>query len=205
MTVNIVGFEGQACSTFHVTWGAAAIRMGDRLVNAWSRRGVSIEELDRLESDGALTRFAEPLEVVASAGDPLIVFVVNTKSRYQKYFWVDADHKWLAPTTILHRAQQDHLVFTVFRNIAEFDHYRQVAIQQVVDKFLFATVIPADSLDLIRAVLELDPNSLWLNALRVYLSPPSEKTDRLARACLRGGDRDQFDRVLKVLKDRGAQ
>lgn len=174
-------------------------------MNTCSRRSMPIEELDRLESEGALTRFAEPLEVDGSGGDPLIVFVVNTKSKYQKHFWVDADHKWFAPTTILHRGQQDHLILTVFRNIAEFDRYRQVAIQQVVNKFLFTTVIPADSLDLIRAVLELDPHSLWLNALRVYFSPPSEVTERLARACLRGDDRNQFDRVLKVLKDRGAQ
>lgn len=186
-SVTVVGFEGCLDRLFTVAWGAAAIQVGDRLVNPTTWRSTPFTEFPKLVTAGWLTRL-EPLEVRGIRTDPSIVVVVNQNAAWVSYF----------TQALSFRMWSGHLV-TVVRNAEEFARYQRETVSKVVEGLLRISDLDARK-DLASTALELAPHDPELNAFQVHLTA-GQRREQLARACVRGTqDLAVFDRCLESLR-----
>lgn len=196
MSATILGFEGQAGADFHVMWGAAAVQVGDDIVNPTTGLRLPLGNTEVLRLDGAITAFDVPIEVAdAQPDDPIIVVAVNINSRFRNFLVVEQNRLG----AILAKTTRGDLIVSVLRNAEGLEQYAADTTKRVLS-WLFEADEHDGSLELIRAALALDPRNAWLNALRVHLSPNSAGLERLSRASTRERDRVAFDDCLKALR-----
>jgi hypothetical protein len=196
-TAAVVGFEGDLGTDFHVTWGTAAVRVGDQLVNPTTGLKTSIDQLDRLAHEGALFRFQREIPIAeAEATNHLILVAVRQESPHARILSVEKGRHG----GIVQRTSRDKVTIYVVRDRDAFAGFTKDAVHRII-RTVFDTVDGADHADLVRAGLVLDPAHPYLNALRVYLTKDQPAhAARLARACVRGHKgQAAFEEILNAL------
>ena len=189
--VEVVGFEGEFPKHYHITWGAAALRVGDRLVNPTTGLSLPIAALSELVGVGVLHLLPKPIRLEPSeAENPLIVVAVSKASPYHGLLVVER-------TPVVVEASFEEATYLVVRGREGLHQYSDDVIARVFSYALASEQLPGDALELVRVALVLDPHHPRLNALRVHLAPTDrrEHVESLARACLRGNT-EAFDTML---------
>ena len=87
---EVFAFEGNLPEDKVVSWGAGAVRDGERVWNPALRRECTSGDAQRLIEDGHLTLLPSPVEIDREyAARPLVVAVVRLDARHAPYLIVD--------------------------------------------------------------------------------------------------------------------
>jgi len=182
---TVVGFEGELSQGFHATWGTAALKVGNRLLNPTSGLQAPWADASRLANDGQLHLFSREITIAdREATNPLVVVAVNPTSRFRDFLVLEKGRHGGVITIV----RLPEVTALVVRNTDALRLYSRDVAHGIISRVLSAPDSAADpnSAEIVRAGLALDPNHPYLNALRAHLSNRGETARRLARACVRG-------------------
>jgi hypothetical protein len=202
-TAAVVGFEAQLHSITHATWGTAAVRIGNELVNPTTQLRADIAQLDVLERDGLLSRFSREIPIAEEeAVHPLIVIAIRQESPYSSILSVEKNRLG----GVVKRAARDKITFFVVRDREGLRQFSRDVAHRII-RLVFDSVEGAEHLELVRAGLVLDPAHPYLNAMRAYFtSGRGDHVVRLARACVKGHRGGAaFDEMLNALSSGGKE
>ena len=196
---SVVAFEGNLLGAYHATWGTAALRVGNKLVNPTTGSQCPIEQLDELVEQGNLYRLPQPIDIDDRASsNPIVLIAINRNSRHHEKFIVDKGRHG----GLLRHVVQEETEFYVARNVEALRLFSVDIINGILRAILAYNKSEPIARELTQAGLELDPFHPCLNALRVYFAEPnSAHVEKLARSCLRGPDSKQaFDDYINALR-----
>jgi hypothetical protein len=187
-SVEVVGFEGDLPEGCTLTWGAAALKVGDTLVNGITGRVVPYETLDGFVEKHTVCLLHPPLPIPAGCGHDLFVVVVRSSV---------AVHKVVHDVLVEHAvAVGSGDVFAYAANTGENLDRMMAAACRAIVKHVRSTKDGS----MITSGLILDAFHPELNALRVIHSDPRNRSRvlSLARICVKTTEgRVQFDDVLR--------
>lgn len=190
--VEVIGFEGVLTEGFHVTWGAAALRVNDRLVNGLNGLSEPFEDAQRLAAEARVVLLPEAIPMLCwSTRDDLVVVAVNKSSPYAELLGGEVRFHSLRG----HSAESCYFAVIHMKDIRELAEdigYR------IAERFVSAPMSTDDMNSLVAAGLVLDHTNETLNALHICLTPEERRPNavRLARAMAEAEDERERARQL---------
>lgn len=198
----IVGFEGAPSTEFDITYGAAAIRDNDTLLNAVTKSSSNFSLFDKYVKSGALYCIPEPIPFeYFDYNDDLWVIAINEKYQYHKllidYFnEPDSIYKTLYKNSSFRSSSvyMHGVTYIIISKLQKIDFSSYVC-KRILQKIFSAQSFDEESLDLVKCGLLLDPHQPYLNAIRYYKVYGS-----LARYCIRGDKAEkEFNKLYYLL------
>ena len=199
---SVVAFEGSLDEAYHATWGTAALRVGDELVNPTTGFRGPIQLLHELSESGSLFTFSRPIRLPDDTPETaLILIAINSESPFVKTLTVEKGRHG----GLLKCARRDGAICSVVRDTDALRLYTKDVAHKVIGTVLAEKRASETLVAHVSAGLALDPSHPFLNALRVYLAPNSnEGLEALTRSCTRGAKgRETFDEFLRALNNDG--
>lgn len=174
--MRIIGVEGHFSADSPVTWGAAVIDEGDRIVNSFTRRSCLAGDLERLLGRGAITRLSGELGLPSgNDGRGVVVLVINKDHTLHHSFLPDLNRDSGILTKYLSQNGQSAFVFS---NKSRFLSYVKYTSNTIIGKCLLGSVAGESQDKLLSYSLIIDPRNPILLALRV-VNAPNERRTRL--------------------------
>lgn len=198
--VFLIGYEGRRSPHSPLSWGAAALREGDLVVNSASRVGqhLSNEELSDLCARGSLTLLPEdlPLETFDRNDGPVVLEATNDAVSFLKL--TDA----IQPEYVLRAVSAEAVQYFVFRSWSAFNTVRSDVVLRICRDILDDRVEANDRTKRIEMGLVLNAHHGGLNALRAWYAEGDKRfAFRLAKASLRSDqEKEQFRQVYDALQ-----
>jgi hypothetical protein len=199
VTLRVIAFEGKRNAHGLVSWGAAALRQDDELINPTTglRLPFSDEHISDLASDGALTVLDKPIDVDDEfAASPMIVLEIRL-GEFEEVVRVSMGRVG-GVVRSAHRAEYNYYIF---QNRIAFDQYKRGAVAAILHELFYEPLGDEKAGVLLGAGLTLDPHNPGLGALRVSRSKNPHITQAIAVASLRSDeDRRCFHELLDAIR-----
>lgn len=179
---QVIGFEGSLDDMSDVTWGTAALCIGNTVTNPVTSRSMPLELLDT----ESLHQIPEPIPVSWEDG-ALVVVAINESSPFKSLLLNATKPEWLVTAP----SSQEGFTYLVVQDLRRYNEEVARAVLQTQD------------LAAVRMALCLDPHHPRLNAMRAHLvrDKDPERVRQLSRACTRGEEEGkEFDSYLAKLE-----
>mgnify|MGYP001565146074 CR=1 FL=1 len=179
---RVVAFEGNPGATDGVTWGAAAIDDGARIVNSVTRFEVSHSELATLVEQGTLVVLPTPVDLSPSdaSGGVLVARVSKTAPRY-------ADLQRLRRGALV-QSESPEAQHYIHANKESLTAAACDVIDALVEAALYEHWGTAFAGELVRVGLTLDSSNPSLNALWAYQNRHRAFVENVARSNVERGN-----------------
>lgn len=190
-TVWLIGHEGSSGPLDNVTWGAAALRIGDQLVNGVSRHSSLYEKsrIDKLSRNGGLTILDHSYRVPVRPQHRPVLFRMNAVVAVNLKFKLSRRH--LIPG-LLHGSRRGYFFNLLFESQEVYTDWANKTIDYILPHMEW-NEISRKSLASIFLVMSCDhPEAGALRAF--YSSNPDRTFTRELFSCrLKGKDLERFD------------
>jgi hypothetical protein len=173
--LEVVAFEGNPKPPDGITWGAAAIQVGQQTLNAVTRLAVSPSELERLASDGTLIRLPKPMPIPPDCASSPIVVAKTSKHGPFSHAIGELRHG-----SIGELASKD-AVYYAYTGLTTFRDSTARAITKLLQILVYEKWSDDSATVLIRTALTLDSTHPELNAIWAYRNRSKSFVKQVAR------------------------
>lgn len=198
MTLEVIGYEGKAFNNFSVSWGAAVLSDGVKLINSVTGLSVPINELDDLIASGHVSKLKKTIKLEDKQYSDIVLAYVR-HSKFKELFVTDTGK---TGGLIKHKKIDQDTVY-IFNSNAAFTRFAKNIINKIIKKILDVTDFSSESTELLKLGLLLDNSNPYINAIRVVVANHNKK-DRVKKLALANVDESkytEFNDFLRSLED----